>query len=364
MSFTKEEDKSRIGWVDFSKGIAMLLVVVAHTIQGGLCSGMVRGMIYSFHMPLFFILSGFTMRPSENIQSFRKKALKSAKSLLIPAAILYFAWICIELCRDSEQLLSFDFWKGKALTLLFSSASSTVWGETFIAGIGMIWFFFVLFWGKVLFDFVQMTARNIIRNEKDVRIFLIVCSILLAIIGIVFGKYRWLPFSLDIALGIQPFLTTGYLFKSIGCEYKTVSRFLLCILIWAVCFFLTYPNLDNWTYLEIGLRRYSIFPVSYLGAIAGTAVISMTGMYIGCLKNNNICEKGIRMLVKPFYVIGKNSLYFLCVHIMDQLWDFIWYAEDHQIITACKRLGTDLLVFVVVLTIVHGSSKNRSMHKN
>ena len=113
MSFTKNTDKNRIEWVDFSKGVAMLLVVIAHTMLGGTYGSMVRGVIYSFHMPLFFILSGFTMRPSKNIRSFGKKTLKSAKSLLIPGVLLYFAWICIELWRNTENLMSTDFWKGK-----------------------------------------------------------------------------------------------------------------------------------------------------------------------------------------------------------------------------------------------------------
>lgn len=84
MNFTKNTDKNRIKWVDFSKGVAMLLVVIAHT-----------------------------MRPSGDIQSFGKKTLKSAKSLLIPAVLLYFTWICIEICRDRYDLVFLCpvFWK-------------------------------------------------------------------------------------------------------------------------------------------------------------------------------------------------------------------------------------------------------------
>ena len=84
MNFTKNTDKNRIKWVDFSKEVAMLLVVIAHT-----------------------------MRPSGDIQSFGKKTLKSAKSLLIPAVLLYFTWICIEICRNRYDLVFLCpvFWK-------------------------------------------------------------------------------------------------------------------------------------------------------------------------------------------------------------------------------------------------------------
>ena len=45
---------NRIEEVDISKGIGMVLVITGH-----LCvSASLRSFIYSFHMPLFFILSG------------------------------------------------------------------------------------------------------------------------------------------------------------------------------------------------------------------------------------------------------------------------------------------------------------------
>lgn len=57
-------------WVDNLKGFAIILVVVGHAIEGGITRGLVSGMeanvlgciydiIYSFHMPLFFTISGY-----------------------------------------------------------------------------------------------------------------------------------------------------------------------------------------------------------------------------------------------------------------------------------------------------------------
>lgn len=48
-------ESNRIEEVDISKGIGMVLVITGH-----LCVGApLRNFIYSFHMPLFFVLSGF-----------------------------------------------------------------------------------------------------------------------------------------------------------------------------------------------------------------------------------------------------------------------------------------------------------------
>ena len=51
---------SRLHYIDIAKGMAMLLVIIGH------CSyseKILVGWLYSFHMPLFFALSGFTFRP-------------------------------------------------------------------------------------------------------------------------------------------------------------------------------------------------------------------------------------------------------------------------------------------------------------
>ncbi len=73
----------RILWIDIAKGLAMFLVCFGH--EG--VDKQVEGWIYSFHMPLFFMLSGMTF-------SFNKETriwpylLKKIKSLLIPYFLL------------------------------------------------------------------------------------------------------------------------------------------------------------------------------------------------------------------------------------------------------------------------------------
>ena len=54
---------ARVEWVDYARGIGIVLVVVGHTLgglknAGVLASDPLHDWIYSFHMPLFFLLSG------------------------------------------------------------------------------------------------------------------------------------------------------------------------------------------------------------------------------------------------------------------------------------------------------------------
>ncbi|MBU3111029.1 acyltransferase family protein [Clostridium lacusfryxellense] len=73
----------KISWIDISKGIAMLLVILGHT-------GVpvkINNYIYSFHMPLFFFLSGYLFKINK-YHSFIKFLIAKIKSLVVP----YFAF--------------------------------------------------------------------------------------------------------------------------------------------------------------------------------------------------------------------------------------------------------------------------------
>jgi fucose 4-O-acetylase-like acetyltransferase len=72
----------RLVWIDIAKGIGLLLVVVAHVLlhSPATWTAPVTRSIYLFHMPLFFLLAGLTLRP-EPLQSF---ARRRTLTLLLP----------------------------------------------------------------------------------------------------------------------------------------------------------------------------------------------------------------------------------------------------------------------------------------
>ena len=80
----------RLLWADNLKGFLILLVVLGHTIQYSVSdfdSSHVFNYIYSFHMPLFMLMSGFcSYKPAEKVNwgGVGKRAIQ----LLIP----YFVW--------------------------------------------------------------------------------------------------------------------------------------------------------------------------------------------------------------------------------------------------------------------------------
>ena len=79
----------RITWVDFAKGVAIILVVLGHATQGDL-----QKFIFVFHMPFFFVIAGFLLNfekwgGAENYKAF---ATKLVKRLLVPYYLSEFLW--------------------------------------------------------------------------------------------------------------------------------------------------------------------------------------------------------------------------------------------------------------------------------
>lgn len=79
MSNSAINSDHREAWIDCARGIAILLVIVGHTV-----SGVLSGAIYSFHMPLFFIFSGITSKFSSTNEEFATKTKRSFKRLMGP----------------------------------------------------------------------------------------------------------------------------------------------------------------------------------------------------------------------------------------------------------------------------------------
>jgi fucose 4-O-acetylase-like acetyltransferase len=116
------ERSGRLRWPDVAKGVAILLVVIGHTLRGLVNSGVVAPSaavmyvdtwIYAFHMPVFFFVSGlFAAR------SVTRPARSYVGNKLATLAYPYFLWSSITLLlmklaggRTNNDLSAQALWK-------------------------------------------------------------------------------------------------------------------------------------------------------------------------------------------------------------------------------------------------------------
>lgn len=98
----REEPKQKVvfHWLNSAKGIGVLLVILGHLLYK--CSLTWPGqIIYAFHMPMFFLISGFTQKPKLK----QYYLLDKARRLLIP----YLCYTLISVWVFSDWLLSKEY---------------------------------------------------------------------------------------------------------------------------------------------------------------------------------------------------------------------------------------------------------------
>ena len=83
--------KKRIAWIDFLKGIMIVCVIIGHTYP---VDSIIRNIIFSFHMPLYFVLSGYTIKEISK-QDILKSFVKDIRRLIVPAISTLFICGCI-----------------------------------------------------------------------------------------------------------------------------------------------------------------------------------------------------------------------------------------------------------------------------
>ena len=135
---SKQIPLQRIKWIDLTKGVAIFLMVCGHT---GIPS-LISNWIWSFHMPLFFIISGMLFCPTKytNIQKFIHRRIQT---LIIP----YITFSIIVLAT-SENRIS-DLW-------IF---------EGWMNGCAL-WFLPVLFMTEI-YSFFTTVQRNFLRHDLN-----------------------------------------------------------------------------------------------------------------------------------------------------------------------------------------------------
>lgn len=120
MSDAEEKKKNRYTEVDIARGIGIFFVVLGHAIkQTGVSATWIRILtyiIYSFHMPLFFCLSGFVSAKilQMNRQERKRFTFSRARRLLVPYFTVGLIYIPVKLALSGSAIKPFtvkDIWK-------------------------------------------------------------------------------------------------------------------------------------------------------------------------------------------------------------------------------------------------------------
>lgn len=294
----------RIEWIDNIKGLGIILIVWGHLYP----TLWIKKWLYSFHLPLFFFISGYLRKK----RSVKETAVSKAKSLLLPYMITAILSFPIGFVRDAvfnietsllERIGQLFYWNG-----------SVGWNTP-------IWFLLVLFLVEVFYALIDE-----LKVDNSLSIFIV------WLLGLAFYILKIvLPFGLHIVCWMMPLYHLGVLvrernlFDLVPAKWRWPSALFLIILGGLITFLMT----DGIAEVYLGLlNHYIVYFINAAVVILGICLLSLGSKKLTFLQ-----------------FFGRHSLFILCTHY---LFLYFFQAVDRYIV-GNKMFHYTLLPSVIML---------------
>jgi acyltransferase len=278
----------RVHWIDIAKGIGIIFIIYGHMLG----SQDYRHLLYSFHIPLFFFLSGAVYNPKKYINFFNFLK-KSSKSLLLPYLAFAFIFFAVWLAQTRPANLFSPEIIRQFLSIFYANSNNNL-----MIFNNLLWFLPVLFATRLLFALISKYFTKI----KSIGLILIFFSVF----GYLFSVYAVnikLPFGIETALSSVVFYGAGYLWNQSGKAKQSIFKYkyLLLPLLLITGFYIS--NIDflaSGHQIDMRLSHLNNYFYFYFAAFCGIfAWISFSQI----LNKNSLLEK-----------IGRNTLILFVWH--------------------------------------------------
>ena len=171
-------ESGRLQNVDIAKGIAMVCIILGH-----LGNTSINKVVFTFHVPIFFFITGYFINDNRDIKDFIKN---KARTLIVPYCITCIVIIIIGTLNGiilGDALLALKKWSYAALYGAGDSYSEPF----YIPGIGGIWFLWATFWGSIF-------LRVSLKFDNSIRLFFVAT---LFLFGYFSRNLFWFPLSIQ-----------------------------------------------------------------------------------------------------------------------------------------------------------------------
>ena len=286
----------RIGYIDIAQGLGILVIVLAHNNLAGYHPTLHK-FIYSFHIPLFFFLSGMFFRPE---RTFSETLRRRFNTLLKPYLFTIFL---IYLGEAAFSNMTFPVIAGRIAKSMYATGYYIDWVQLwFIPHLFAVAIFAWIAWrdifGRIRMDWLRwlllfaMLAAGVLTMPYF-------WPFLAPIIG---GEFFGLPFSLDLVLASGFFFLVGY-----EVNQRPLEKFFASPLVLAGTFGLLLTMVIFLPpVLDFNTRTYPSLWINTAEALLGIAMI------LSLARN---LEKWSERVANVFRYFGRISLVILIFHV-------------------------------------------------
>ena len=336
--------KRRDTAIDIAKGIGIILVVFGHTFQ----IYSVTSYVYAFHMPCFFLLSGYTF----NIQKYLRDPARFLKRNFLRLMVPYFG----------AAIFSYILYVylSPILSLPEITASAATLG--ILNGNGINLPFNNVLWFLPAFFFAGLIFLALGFMFKGIR--LLIGVILVSVSGIIIGLSYHLPFGFDIAMTTQFFIYCGHVFREADLLEKTkrsLNRgFLTCIAFLAMLVMFVFSSVNG--RVDLMTRVYGQPAIFFVAGLSGSVSVLMVSLFL------SIEGLQYNYFGKIWQIIGKASMFTFISHIpifycvasaCALLWGFWIYYTFVSYWYLLFIIGVSVPTLIYVLVTFTRNKKNR-----
>ncbi|MFZ5822557.1 MAG: acyltransferase family protein [Chloroflexota bacterium] len=322
-------NRERIGYIDIAKGIGILLVAMAHT-GLSLVAPYLHKLIYSFHMPLFFFLSGYFFNPDTPFLALLKKRFNAVlKPYLFTIFLIYLASI-------SFTNMGFVTALGRILKAMYGTGRYIDWVQLwFLPSLFVTSLFAYLFYRVVLARIENRTVRWLVLlglQAAAVYTLKAFYPFNLTLLGKEYELFG-LPYSLDLMLLSGFFYLLGKEVRQASLEKLFGNGWFLggmgATLVALTWFFP--PRVD------FNSRTFESFPLNTLEAMLGILFVLALSKQI---------ELHTTRLAAALKYIGLASLFILIFHVpIQEYWGAkIYFVTNMQALSLFSAFVISVLI--------------------
>lgn len=227
----KLTSKNRIEWIDELKGIGIIFVIWGHVIGGD-----ISRYLFSFHMPLFFFLTGVVFHNQDFKVFFKKRAWHLFVPYFFFGVTTWIYWAFIE--KNFRPVQNISIWRS-LLNLLIVQPGRDSNGIDYFLQNNTLWFIPCLFFSSLLF----LILYKISKAKIHVILPALIGFSILGFCLMRFLSFR-LPWTLDIVPSAVAFIGLGFYFQKF-LHSADLNRFSVKKMIFLAIAFLTVHIIFN-----------------------------------------------------------------------------------------------------------------------
>ena len=307
------KDKTRLEYLDAAKGLGILLVILGHIYawNPNINRKILVTWIYSFHMPLFFIVSGMLIK-YKNYCNIKEFIFSRIKHILVP-------YIVFSLCNALVRILLYGYDESAFIRDVIC---------TFIL-IGVdTWFLQALFLAEIMF----IVIRKIVKNEY------ILTSVIAALF--IFSLFITKEDRFLLQYFSRVFVSLGYITIGYKLMYFIQEKKVPNILLVGLCGVQVILARYN-TFVDLNNLEFNNKILYVINSVVGATVIILI------LKNLNVKSRFLRYC-------GSNSLIIFATH-GNLIYLFRKYISTnmHGYISGIGLMILIMLMEVPLIYIIH-----------